>query len=145
MGVIQAMSAARSGVELGGSHAIGHQLGPLGVGHGEASCILLTAVCKYNKVNEDKQKGVEKVLWADAGLKPVLEKRGLREDTADLGDCLDAVFTELGMPRSLGAMGVGEDKFDALAEHSLADRWCGTNLIPLKDKGQVLEILRMAA
>ncbi|OCT52214.1 putative Fe-containing alcohol dehydrogenase [Cladophialophora carrionii] len=38
-----------SGVPLGASHAIGHQLGPLGgVGHGETSCILLPAVCKWN-------------------------------------------------------------------------------------------------
>jgi alcohol dehydrogenase class IV len=33
MGVIEAMSAVGSGVPLGASHAIGHQLGPLGVGH----------------------------------------------------------------------------------------------------------------
>jgi len=146
MGVIHAMSAVRSGVSLGASHGIGHQLGPLGVGHGETSCILLPAVCKYNKkVNEDKQKGVEKILWADAEVKSVLQKRGLQESTADLGDCLDVIFTELGMPRSLGVMGVGEDKFDALAEHSLADRWCATNPIPLKNKDQVLEILGMAA
>ena len=146
MGVIHAMSAVRSGVSLGASHGIGHQLGPLGVGHGETSCILLPVVCKYNrKVNEDKQNGVEKILWADAEVKSVLQRRGLQESTADLGDCLDAIFTELGMPRSLGVMDVGEDKFDALADHSLADRWCATNPIPLKNKEQVLEILRMAA
>ncbi|GKU08451.1 unnamed protein product, partial [Fusarium langsethiae] len=33
-GVIDAMAAVSSGVPLGASHAIGHQLGPLGVGHG---------------------------------------------------------------------------------------------------------------
>lgn len=50
MGVVDAVSAVSSGVPMGASHAIGHQLGPLGVSHGETSCILLPAVCKYNAV-----------------------------------------------------------------------------------------------
>lgn len=48
LGVVEAMCAVSNGVPLGASHAIGHQLGPLGVGHGETSCILLPAVCKFN-------------------------------------------------------------------------------------------------
>lgn len=63
----------------------------------------------------------------------------------DLGDVLDAVIRELGLPRSLQAVGVGRDQFDALAEHSLYDRWCQTNVVPLQEKGQVLEILEMVA
>lgn len=62
-GVILAMSAVGSGVPLGASHAIGHQLGPLGVGHGETSCIMLPAVCKWNlKVgaNNDRQAHTKK-------------------------------------------------------------------------------------
>src|SRR5271170_3476438 len=31
---------------VGASHGIGHQLGPLGVGHSQTSCILLPAVLK---------------------------------------------------------------------------------------------------
>ncbi|KAF4430455.1 alcohol dehydrogenase [Fusarium acutatum] len=46
--VVEVMRAVSSGVPLGASHAIGHQLGPLNVGHGETSCILLPAVCKFN-------------------------------------------------------------------------------------------------
>jgi alcohol dehydrogenase class IV len=44
MGVILAMNGVRSGVPVGGSHAIGHQLGPLGVPHGVTSCIMLPQV-----------------------------------------------------------------------------------------------------
>lgn len=33
----------------GGSHGIGHQLGPLGMGHGQTSCVILPTVLKYNK------------------------------------------------------------------------------------------------
>ena len=47
------------GVPMGASHGIGHQLGPLGVGHGETSCILLPAVCRYNEgVNLERQRRV---------------------------------------------------------------------------------------
>ena len=45
----------------------------------------------------------------------------------------------------LQAVGVGRDQFDALAEHSLHDRWCQANVVPLQEKGQVLEILETVA
>lgn len=142
LGVIKAMTAVRSGVELGASHGIGHQLGPLGVGHGETSCILLPAVCKYNaKVNEEKQKVVEEILWDQAEVATILEEKGLQRKTSDLGDILDCVISQLGMPRSLKTVGVGKDKLDLLAENSLNDKWCHTNPIPLENKVQVLEIL----
>ncbi|KAI9811471.1 MAG: hypothetical protein M1827_005454 [Pycnora praestabilis] len=146
MGVIEAMKAVGKGVPMGGSHAIGHQLGPLGVGHGETSCILLPAVCKYNiKANGERQKKVLQILWSDKEVKTVLQRRGLKEEQADLGDLLDAVIAELGMPRSLRAVGVGKDKLDKLAENSLKDPWTATNPIPLKEKGQIMNILEMAA
>ena len=68
---------------------------------------------------------------------------GLEEGKADLGDVLDAVISELGMPRSLRDVGVGEDRMELLAEHSLHDEWCKKNPRPLTEKGQVLEILEM--
>lgn len=143
LGVIKAMTAVRGGVELGASHGIGHQLGPLGVGHGETSCILLPAVCKYNiKVNRERQQKVKDILWQQAEVKGVLLEHGLQFDTNDLGDILDCIFSQLGTPRSLKAVGVGEDKLDLLATNSLNDKWCHTNPIPLKTKAQVLEILK---
>lgn len=48
LGVIESMKGVGSGLPIGGSHGIGNQLGPLGVGHGEMSCIMLRAVLKYN-------------------------------------------------------------------------------------------------
>jgi alcohol dehydrogenase class IV len=142
LGVIDAMAAVKSGVDLGASHGIGHQLGPLGVGHGETSCILLPSVCKYNaKVNRERQKKVADILWGDEKAKAVLEGKGLLKETADLGDLLDAFISALGMPRTLKSVGVGRDKLDTLAENSLSDKWCHTNPIPLTVKAQVLEIL----
>lgn len=146
LGVIDAIRAIFFVEEpLGGaSHGIGHQLGPLGVGHGETSCILLPAVCKYNeKANPEQQQRVRSVLWEQEVVAEVLVRRGLSREKGGLGDVLDAIVRELGMPRSLAAVGVGEDKLDMLAENSLHDPLCATNPIPLKEKEQVMEILRM--
>lgn len=48
LGAADVIRPVLRGVPLGASHGIGHQLGPLGVGHGETSCVLLPALCKGN-------------------------------------------------------------------------------------------------
>ena len=146
LGAKDAISAPLNMAPMGASHGIGHQLGPLGVGHGETSCILLPAVCKYNKpVNAEKQQQVLDILWSEEVVARVLSKAGLKKETADLGDALDAVIRELGMPRTLKEVGIGPDKFEKLAESSLKDRWCKTNPVPLKEKEQVVKILSMCS
>ena len=133
---------------MGGSHAIGHQLGPLGVGHGETSCILLPAVLKYNhlhggdKARQAQQKVLD-IFWGEKAIAEVLERRGLMKDKAVAGDAVGAVISELGMPRTLKDVGVGRDKLDALSNNSLKDPWIATNYPPLTEKSQVLEILEM--
>lgn len=148
LGVVEAMGPllGDSVIPMGASHGIGHQLGPLGVGHGETSCILLPAVLKWNFLNGDEkvktaQKKVLDVLWGEESVVKVLENRGLKKGEADVGDCVDAIIRELGMPRSLKEVGVGRDKLDGLAVNSLKDRWVRTNPIPLLEKKQVLEVL----
>lgn len=147
MGVIEAMSAVGSGVPMGGSHAIGHQLGPLGVGHGETSCIMLPAVCKWNAkegANNERQALARAVLMRDEIVVDLVQRKfGERREEADLGDILDLVVRELGMPRSLQDVGVGADKLDGLARNSLTDHWIQTNAKPITEMSQVLEILRM--
>ncbi|GFF47885.1 lactaldehyde reductase [Aspergillus udagawae] len=147
LGAVNAMAALTGGsVELGASHGIGHQLGPLGVGHGETSCILLPAVCKFNArhgANREQQERVGQFLVRNAEVARVLRDRGVDVSSADLGDVLDAVIRELGMPRSLKEVGVGRDALNELAANSLHDRWCRTNPVPLTEKRQVLEILEM--
>ncbi len=144
LGAVDAISAVFQGIPMGASHGIGHQLGPLGVGHGETSCIMLPAVCKWNKrVNSTQQQKVLDILWGEPSVKLVLQKGHLGKDKNDLGDALDVVFRELGMPRSLQDVGIGGDKLDGLAAGSLQDRWCKTNPTPLKTKEQVMEILHL--
>lgn len=146
LGSVDAMAACTGGVQLGASHGIGHQLGPLGVGHGETSCVLLPAVCKFNLfygdgTNRVRQEGVRRFLVLDPVVRGLLDARKVDVATADLGDVLEAVIRELGLPRSLSDVGVGREQLDGLAEHSLHDRWCQSNPVPLREKAQVLEIL----
>jgi alcohol dehydrogenase class IV len=134
------------GVPMGASHGIGHQLGPLGMGHGETSCVLLPSVLKYNYLHGNQavkgaQKKVVAVFWEVPTIATMLRERGLNRETADAGDLVGALVSELGMPRTLRDVGVTRDKLDALAENSMKDRCMPTNPIPLTEKAQVLEIL----
>jgi alcohol dehydrogenase class IV len=134
---------------MGGSHGIGHQLGPLGVGHGETTCVMLPWVLKYNYIHgnpavRSRQEKVLAVLWSESIVAEMLKERGLKEGTATAGDVIGAIVSELGMPRTLKDVNVTKDKLDGLAENSLKDRCLPTNPIPLEDKESVLEILNMA-
>jgi alcohol dehydrogenase class IV len=144
LGSRDAMAALISGAPMGASHGIGHQLGPAGVGHGETSCILNPAVCKYNyikKANVARQDAILEILWQLPDASAIFEKRGLKKESADLGDLMDAIIRSLGLPRMLREFGIGEDKLEGIAEHSLEDRAVRTNPTRL-DKEGVLEILR---
>lgn len=146
LGVNMVTIALKKRVLPGASHGIGHQLGPLGVGHGETSCILLPAVMKWNaKANGEKQEKLKQIMWNEAPVADALRRRGLQPDSSDAGDALDAIFRELGMPRTLKEKGIGRDKFEALAVNSLKDPCCHANPIPLETEEQVMEILEMVA
>lgn len=113
--------------------------------HGETSCILNPAVCKYNYkkgANVERQDAIIKALWEDAKAREIFSQGGLVKETADLGDLMDAIIRALGLPRTLKEFGIGEERLESIAVHSLRDRWVQTNPAPL-DKEGVLEILRM--
>ncbi|EMC93358.1 hypothetical protein BAUCODRAFT_568205 [Baudoinia panamericana UAMH 10762] len=134
-GVNLAMGSIRAGVPIGGSHAIGHQLGPLGVPHGVTSCIMCPAVMKYNmqhgRNNPDiarRQEHIRDVLWAEPEVTAALQAAGLRQDSADLGDVLDAVIRALALPRSLRELNVSPQIIPSLSEGTLEEY--GPQLIP---------------
>ncbi|KAH6676995.1 hypothetical protein F5X68DRAFT_173954 [Plectosphaerella plurivora] len=144
-GVVEAMAAVSSGVPLGASHAIGHQLGPLGVGHGETSCILLPAVCKFNlqhKANVEQQTSTRDLLMELDEVKGLLSDRG-GQGERHLGDVLDVIISALGMPRTLEDVGVKPESMAVLARNSLEDIWIKTNAVPITEEAQVMEILAM--
>ncbi|OKL55837.1 hypothetical protein UA08_08923 [Talaromyces atroroseus] len=142
-------------VMMGASHGIGHQLGPLGVGHGHTSCILLPAVMKYNASNASlakndvlaQQAKLKEVLLAEDSIASVLREAKIDIETCDVGDVLRAIFNKLGMPATLKEVGVGRDKFDTLAKNSLNDPFAPTNPVPLlkNDYDKVMEILELVA
>lgn len=141
------MSLAQRVVK-GASHGIGHQLGPLGVGHGHTSCVLLPTVMKYNASHAKDarndvlqlQAKVKSIMWNLPEVSEVLKAQGLKEDGSDLGDALRAVFNKLGMPSTLKEVGVGREKLDALVVTSLNDYYTITNPVTL-DASAVHEIL----
>ncbi|KAG4425215.1 hypothetical protein IFR04_001582 [Cadophora malorum] len=146
LGVIESMKGVSTGLSMGGSHGIGYQLGPLGVEHGETSCIMLPAVLKYNARHGDDEiraweQKVLNILRDQATVAEVLKRKGLQKETADAGDVVGAIISELGMPRTLNDVGVGREKLDDLAVKCLKDAWLRTNPVPLLEKRQVLDIL----
>lgn len=146
LGCNKAMTGLTMFVPCGASHGIGHNLGPLGVGHGQTSCILLPSVMKYNaSVNSQRQKIIMDKLWSEPEVAQVLEKRGLVEGKVDAGDMLRAIFDELDLPRSLESVGVGRELWDQLARNSLADSFCHANVIPLVRAQQIKDILEMCS
>ncbi|EED15985.1 hypothetical protein TSTA_011010 [Talaromyces stipitatus ATCC 10500] len=135
-------------------HGIGYQLGPLGVGRGHTSCIMLPAVMKWNVARASEaqndilgqQEKLKRVFLAEESVTSVLREANIDVKTCDVGDILRAVFNKLRMPATL-EVGVGRDRFGTLARNSLNDAFLPTNPVPLleKDVDKVLEILELVA
>lgn len=152
LGARLAMGSVRAGIPMGGSHAIGHMLGPLGVAHGITSCIMCPAVMRYNLQNAganreiaSRQEKVRRILWAEESVAGALRAAGLDEAKSDLCDLLNVIIRALGMPRTLTEVGIGRDVISGLSERALADFWAKTNPVPLVRAEQVREILEAVA
>lgn len=150
LGVIEAMKGLKAGVPMGASHGIGHQLGPMGVGHGETSCVLLPSALKYNALHGDewvikRQEKVLSVFQGEDSVIIVLQNNGIDSSIGDLGDAVAAYVSALGLPGSLVAVGVGRQRLKELAENSMTDRYIPTNPVTIHEVGQVMDILQMAS
>lgn len=152
LGVRYAMANVRAGIPMGGSHAIGHMLGPLGVPHGITSCIMCPAVMRYNLEHGThnpeiarRQEKVRGLLWSEKLVAKTLREAGLDEERSDLCEMLDVIVRALGMPRILREVGVDREVIPALSERALADFWAKTNPVPLVEADQVRDILDAVA
>src|SRR5439155_25099920 len=125
------MGPLASGVPMGASHGIGYVLGAVfDIPPGHTSCIMLPAVMRWNKgVNAERQ---------------ALVAAAMGHPGEDAGDVLDAFIEGVGMPRSLGAVGVGPESFARLAEGAMATPWVPRNPRPIAGPDQVREILELA-
>lgn len=132
MGAWLSMGALAGGVPMGASHGIGYVLGAVyDIPHGHTSCIMLPAVMRWNKsVNAPRQ---------------ALVAAAMGHPGEDASDVLDEFIGGLGMPRSLGAVDVGSDQFDSIAEKSMATPWIPRNPRPIPSPAEVREILVIAA
>ena len=107
---------------------------------------MLPAVCKWNAkqgVNNERQQYCKKALVEDKVVQELVQKKFGDKTDFDLGDTLDVIFRELGMPRTLKEVNVERDQMDGLAVNSLKDMWIKTNAQPIDKKEQVMEILEM--
>jgi maleylacetate reductase len=143
-GAWRASLAVVRGIPLGGSHAIGHILGPVGhVPHGVTSCVMCPAVLRYNYKVNGRQQGQMKEILVREG---IVDKLGLQnEKDLPLWKILSVFIKSIGMPQSLAEVNIGPDKFPLIAKETLTDFWSRTNPIPLETPEQVMEILKMAA
>jgi maleylacetate reductase len=132
IGAWQSMISIIGGVPMGASHAIGHILGgTCDVPHGYCSCVMAPYVLQWNAEYDDSRQ------------KRTLSVLGNTHPTA--AEALDAFIRNLGMPRTLGEVGVDEARFQQVSEYTLLDIWGRTNPRPVKTADDIMEILRLAA
>lgn len=99
-------------VSLGLSHAIGHQLGAVGIPHGVTSCIMLPHVVRFlEPVTQHEQRAMAASMAKVQG------------DSEDLpaADRLERILDELEVPRRVSDFGVGRDKMAGVAKAALGD------------------------
>jgi alcohol dehydrogenase class IV len=132
IGAWLSMGPLAGGVPMGASHGIGYVLGALfDIPHGYTSCIMLPAVMRWNKdVNRERQ---------------ALVAAAMGHPGEDAGDVLDRFIARLEMPRSLGAVNIGRESFDKMAEQAMGTPWVPRNPRPITGPAQVREILELAA
>jgi maleylacetate reductase len=120
-----------TGVDLGGSHAIGHVLGgTAGMPHGETSCVMLPHVLRYNMtVNADRQAALAEAM-GDAN--------------TPAADQIQALVASLDLPGRLRDANVSEDILQTIAEESMFDMWIKTNPRPFNSPAEVLPLLKAA-
>ena len=131
IGTWLSMGPLAAGVPMGASHGIGYVLGAaFDVPHGHTSCIMLPAVMRWNKpANAERQ---------------MLVAAAMGHPGEDAADVLDRFIASLGMPRSLGAVGIEPESFDRIAEGAMATPWVPRNPRPIAGPMQVREILELA-
>ncbi|KAF5002749.1 hypothetical protein FGRMN_146 [Fusarium graminum] len=101
------------GINMGASHAIGHQLGSVGkVMHGVTSCIMLPAVLRYTKSkNPEAQARI---------VKTFNESLGWEETEA--GDCVARLVKLVRLPGALKEVGVtSNEQIEQIVDKTMTD------------------------
>jgi alcohol dehydrogenase class IV len=121
-------------VSLGLSHAIGHQLGALGIPHGVTSCIMLPHVMRFLQPATIAEQEVMASTLARA------------QGTADVGaaaDHVELLLGQLGVPRRVSEYGIAREKMDSIAQATLGDMVVRESPRPV-DAAVICELLEQA-
>lgn len=131
IGAWQSMLPIVSGVPMGISHATGHALGgTFDVPHGHTSCAVAAAALAFNApVNSDRQARISRAFGAPD--RPASEL--VRE-----------LVLALGMPASLGDVGISESDLETLSGAIMHDFWARTNPRPIESRDDVVAFLETA-
>lgn len=122
----QMMMAATEGAMafvkgLGAVHAMSHSAGRLSglsLHHGTLNAVLLPHALRFNESA------------AHSGYRRIRSAMGLAPD-ADLAMAIEKLNRQIGLPSTLGALGIGRAQIPELVEHALADIATATNPRPV--------------
>ncbi|WP_426434718.1 iron-containing alcohol dehydrogenase [Bradyrhizobium genosp. P] len=122
----------QSRVPMGASHAIGHVLGgTCDVPHYFCTAVMMPSVLRYNRpATETAQKSIAAALGAPG---------------RDASEAFAAFIAELGLPRRLADVGVAEDRFELIGRNAMLSIFTRTNPQPIREPGDVVKILKLAA
>jgi maleylacetate reductase len=119
-------------VPMGASHAIGHVLGgTCDVPHYFCTAVMMPSVLRYNRpATEAAQKSVATALGLPG---------------RDASEAFAAFIVELGLPRRLAEVGVGEDRFELIGKNAMLSVFTRANPRVIKGPEDIVEILQLAA
>jgi maleylacetate reductase len=119
-------------VPMGASHAIGHVLGgTCDVPHYFCTAVMMPSVLRYNRpATQAAQKSIAAALGAPE---------------RDASEVFAAFIAELGLPRRLAEVGVAEDRFELIGKNAMLSIFTRANPQPIREPGDVIQILKMAA
>ena len=119
-------------VPMGASHAIGHVLGgTCDVPHYFCTAVMMPSVLRYNRpATEAAQKAIAAAFGAPE---------------RDASEVFAAFIAELGLPRRLAEVGVGEDRFELIGNNAMLSIFTRANPQPIREAGDVVKILKLAA
>ncbi|QIG94372.1 MULTISPECIES: iron-containing alcohol dehydrogenase [unclassified Bradyrhizobium] len=122
----------QSRVPMGASHAIGHVLGgTCDVPHYFCTAVMMPSVLRYNRpATEAAQQTIAAALGAPG---------------RDASDAFAGFIAELGLPRRLADVGVGEDRFELIGKNAMLSIFTRANPQPIREPGDVVKILKLVA
>ncbi|OKO84032.1 iron-containing alcohol dehydrogenase [Bradyrhizobium sp. NAS96.2] len=122
----------QSRVPMGASHAIGHVLGgTCDVPHYFCTAVMMPSVLRYNRpATEKAQQSIAAALGAPG---------------RDAGEAFAGFIAQLGLPRRLADVGVGEDRFELIGRNAMLSIFTRANPQPIREPADVVKILKLAA